>query len=163
MDINKVSKILKIVAGVISVIGVFFLVRIIMIGDETLETDVDKQSIISWFVSFSTFLLIGVTVVTLLLSIRNLFKHPKALKKTMMSLGILLVLLVIMYFTASGDEIKDTFGDIIPIKDMSGKILVGSEAASVSKWVSALINFTGLLGITGLVIIGYGFVKGLFK
>jgi len=159
----NIHKIVKIFAAVVSLIAVFLLVRIIMIGDEALESDVSKQGIIDFFVYFARYLLIAVAIVTVVLSIMNLLKHPKALKKTLIGVGVLLVLLAVTYFMASSEEVKDAFGEIVPIKNSKGIILSGDEAASVSKWVSALINFTGILGFLGILAIGSGFVKSLVK
>ena len=154
MDNNKLSKILTIVAGAISLIGVFFMVRIIMVGDDTLKSDPAAQgSIVSPFVTFAIIVLIAVTVVTIVLSLRNLVKNPQSLKKSLMGIGVLGVVLLLTYFTASDGAILDSFGDVV--KD--------GEAGNVSQWVSALINFTGLLGAAGLAIIGFGIVKNIKK
>ncbi len=162
MDNNK-SKILTIVAAIISLIGVFFMVRIIMVGDEVIKTDVDAQSIVSGFVSFAVFLLIVVTLVTVVLSIVNLVKNPQNLKKTLLGLGILVALLLVTYFTASDELATGALGEAIEVKNISGDILTGDEAKSVTKWVSGLITFTGILGAAGLGIIGFGLVKNLAK
>ena len=164
MDNNKLSKILTLVAGVISLIGVFFMVRIIMVGDETLKSDAAAQgSVISPFVTFALIVLVAVAIVTVVLSVLNLAKNPQNLKKSLISVAILLVLLAVTYFTASGELATDAFGEVIEIKDTSGKILTGAEAASVTKWVGGLITFTGVLGAAGLAIIGFGLVKNLTK
>jgi uncharacterized membrane protein len=162
MDNNK-SKILTIIAGVISLIGVFFMVRIIMVGDDAIESDVANQGIISGFVYFAVALLIVVTLVTLVLSIGNLVKNPQNLKKTLIGLGILVALLAITHFTASDALATDAFGEAVEIKNTSGDILVGDEAKSITKWVAGLITFTGLLGAAGLGVIGFGIIKNLAK
>ena len=161
---SKKSKILTIITAIIGLIGVFFLLRIIMVGDEAVETSADVQSgIVDPFITFSYVLLIITTIITLLLSVVNLIKHPQALKKTLMGVGVLIILLVVSYFMASGDPVTNSGGDIIEIKDSMGKILTGDEAASISKWVSALITFSAILGTIGLGTIGAGFVKSLIK
>ncbi len=51
---SKISKILSIVTGVISLIGVFFLIRIIMVGDDPISESADLQnSIISPYITFA--------------------------------------------------------------------------------------------------------------
>ncbi len=161
---NKKQKILTIVAGIIGLIGAFFMVRIIMVGDETLKADAAAQgSVISPFVSFAIALLVIVTVITLALSVWNLVKNPQNLKKTLLGLGILVGLLLLTHFTASDELATDSFGDAVVMKDTSGKILVGEEAKSVTQWVSGLITFTALLGAAGLIIIGGGMVKNSLK
>jgi len=84
-------------------------------------------------------------------SIGNLIKHPKALKKSLLGIAVMLVLFALAYFTSSGEAVTDGFG----------KVLKGGEAGNVSHWVSALINFTGILGFVGIVAIGLGVFKSL--
>lgn len=162
MDNNK-SKILTIIAGVISLIGVFFMIRIIMVGDEAIESDVASQGIVSGFVYFAVALLVIVTLVTVVLSVANLVKNPDNLKKTLLGLGILVALLLITHFTASDQLATDALGDPVVIKNTSGDILTGEEAKSITQWVAGLITFTGVLGAAGLIVIGLGIVKNLTK
>ncbi len=151
---SKKSKILTIITAIIGLIGVFFLIRIIMVGDEAVETSADVQSgIVDPFITFSYVLLIITTIITLLLSVVNLIKNPQALKKTLMSLAVLGVLLIISYFMASDAAVTDGVG----------KVLKDGAAGATSKWVSALINFSAILGVIGLGAIGAGFVKSLVK
>ncbi len=164
MDNNKLSKILTIVAAIISLIGAFFMVRIIMVGDDTLKIDEAAQnSIIGPFVGFAIFILVLVAATAIILSIAGLVKNPQNLKKTLIGVGILVALLLVTHFTASDDLATGALGEVIEIKDTSGKILTGEEAKSVTKWVSGLITFTGILGAAGLGIIGFGIVKNLVK
>jgi len=162
MDNNK-SKILTIIAGVISLIGVFFMIRIIMVGDDAIESDVASQGIVSGFVYFAVALLIIVTLVTVVLSVANLVKNPDNLKKTLLGLGILVALLLITHFTASDQLATDALGDPVVIKNTSGDIITGEEAKSITQWVAGLITFTGVLGAAGLIAIGSGIVKNLTK
>ncbi|MGB5364271.1 MAG: hypothetical protein WBN17_13305 [Aureibaculum sp.] len=148
------SKILTIVASVIGVIGVFFLVRVIMAGDDAIESSLDLQSsIVDPFIMFARFLLIATAVLTLAISAVNLVKHPDALKKALTGIVVLGVLLAIAYFMASDDAVTNSVG----------KVIKDGEAGPVSKWVSALINFTGILGLLGLLAIAGGFFKSLIK
>ncbi len=151
---NKKSKILTIITGIIGLIGVFFIIRVIMVGDDAIKTSGDVQSaVVDPFISFSYVLLIITAAITILLSIINLIKYPQALKKALMGIAVLGVLLAISYFTASGEAVTDAVG----------KVLKDGAAGATSKWVSALINFTGILGLVGLISIGAGFVKSLVK
>jgi len=162
MDNNK-SKILTIIAAVISLIGVFFMVRIIMVGDEAIETDVANQGIVSGFVYFAVALLIIATLITVVLSVGNLVKNPQNLKKTLLGLGVLIVLLLVTHFTASDELATDAIGQPVVLKNISGDIVSGDEAKSVTKWVAGLITFTGILGAVGLGAIGFGIVKNISK
>ncbi len=144
-------KIFKYVAAAVGIIGIIFLVRMMMVGGDAIESDPNKQGVANAFVMFAFWLLVIVTAITVVLSILNLVKNPQNLKKTLMGLAALGVLLAISYFMSSGDEVLDSFGKIVP----------GGEAGSTSKWVGTLITFTGILGAIGLVTIALGFLKKL--
>jgi len=139
------SKILNIIVAVFGVIGVILFIRVIMAGDDTAAID----SAADTFVYYGTFLLIITAIIAFVLSMINLVKNPAALKKTLLGVGILAVLLIISYVIASDAAVTDSFG----------KIIKNGEAGKVSKWVGALINFTGVLGLVGLLTVGWGFVK----
>ena len=143
------SKILTIVTAVLGVIGIFFFIRVLMAGDDTTAIDSSAGA----FVGYGYYLLIIAAIVAVLMSVINLIRNPKALKKSLFGILILGVLLAISYFTANGDAVTDTFG----------KVIKGGEAGEVSKWISALITFTFILGTISLIAIVAGFVKSLIK
>ena len=151
---NKLSGILTIVSGLIGVITFYFFIRIVMVGDDTLETDAALQaSIVSPFISFAKIVLIATLAITIIFSILNLVKHPDVLKRSLLGVGVMAVILVIAYSVA-GDGV---------VTDGVGKILPDGEAGSISKWVSTLINYSFILGGIGLAMVGVDFVKGLVK
>lgn len=151
---DKKSKILTYVTGLIGLIGFYFFIRIVMEGDDAIKEDGALQaSILSPFISFSIFLLIATAVISLVFSVLNLTKHPDVLKRTMMGVAAMAVLLVVAYVFASGDAVTDALG----------KVIKDGEAGSVSKWVSALINYSFILGAIGLVFFLFDFVKSLVK
>jgi glucan phosphoethanolaminetransferase (alkaline phosphatase superfamily) len=151
---SKFSKILKLVTGLIGLIGFYYFIRIMMIGDDVLETDAELQgSVLSPFVSFATYLLIATAVIAVVFSMINLFKHPQVLKRSLLGVGILAIILVIAYVGASDAAVTNSMGDIL--KD--------GEAGTVSKWVSTLINFSFYLGAIGLVFFFLDFAKSLVK
>lgn len=158
------SKIVTIIAAVLGLIGVFFLIRIIMAGDDAIETSADLQgSIVDPLIGFAKYLLIATAVIAILFSILNIVKHPESLKKTLITFGIFIGLFLIAYFTASDELATDAQGKAVEIKDLSDKVLTGDAAHSITKRVTGLINFTGILGLIGLLSIGWGFVKSLGK
>ena len=151
---KKFSKILTLVTGLIGLIAFYFFVRILMVGDDVLETDADAQaSIISPFISFANFVLIATGVIAVVFSLVNLVKHPQVLKRSLIGVGAMLVLLLLAYITASDAAVTDTVG----------RILEGGEAGSVSKWVSTGINFSAILGAVGLAFFLFDFTKSLAK
>ena len=154
MSNNKLSKILTIVAAVIGIVGAFFLIRIMSAGSDEVQNSAELQnSIVSPFIFFTQVVLFIAAAAAIIFSVLNLVKHPQALKKSLMMLAVMGVILAIAYFTASDAAVTD----------ITGKIIKNGEAGSTSKWVSAMINFTGLLGLGGLVLVGTGIVRGMLK
>lgn len=154
MDNNKLSRILTIVAAAIGLLGFFFLIRIMMAGSDEVQNSADLQnSIVSPFITFTQVILFVAAAAAIIFSILNLLKHPQALKKTLIMLVGLGVILLIAYFTASDAAVTD----------ITGNIIKNGEAGSTSKWVSAMINFTGFLGLGGLILVGLGIVRGMLK
>lgn len=151
MNIN-LSKILSIVTGVIGIIAIYFLTRIIMEGDETVSANLDIQnSIVSPFIGFAQIILIITAILAVGFSLWNLARHPKMLKKTLLSIAALGALLVIAYVMASDAAVYD----------VSGNVLEGGEQGSTSKWVSTGIWYTVILGAVGLGFFLWDFVKSL--
>lgn len=149
---DKLSKILSIVTGIIGFIAIYFLIRIIMEGDDTVAESVDLQnSLVDPYINFAKAVFYITTIVALVFSLLNLVKYPKLLKKTLVSLAALGVLLAIAYAMA------DDGATLNP----SGIILEDGEAGATSKWVSTGIWFSLILGGLGLLIIFSGFVKSL--
>lgn len=154
MDNKKISKILTIVAAVIGVVALIFLIRIIMAGEDAIKSSADLQSsIIDPFITFTKIVLFIAAAATVIFSIINLVKNPKALKKSLLMIAVLVVLLLIAYLPAS---------DAV-VTNVTGNVIEESKNPSVSKWVSGLISFTGYLGLVGLVVIVWGIVKGALK
>ena len=147
---SKVSKILSLVSGLIGLIAIYFLARIIMEGDDAVKESLDLQnSLVSPFVSFAKVILIITTVITVVFSLWNLVRHPKLLKKTLVSIAALAVLLLIAYMMATDEATLN----------MSGNIIKDGEAGSTSKWVSTGIWYSMILGAIGLRILLMGFCK----
>ena len=149
---SKVSKILSLISGLIGLIAIYFLVRIIMEGDDAVKESLDLQnSLVSPFVSFAKVILIITTVIAVVFSLWNLVRQPKLLKKTLISLAGLGFLLFISYVMASDAAVTNASGNII--KD--------GEAGSTSKWVSTGIWYSMILGGIGLAFFLWDFVKSL--
>lgn len=150
---SKIAKILSLVTGLIGLIAIYFLVRIIMEGDDAVKESLDLQnSLVSPFVSFAKVILIITAVIAIVFSVWNLVRQPKLLKKTLISLAALAVLLMFAYAMASDAAVTNASGNII--KD--------GEAGSTSKWVSTGIWYSMILGGIGLGFFLWDFVKSLF-
>ena len=149
---SNISKILSLVSGLIGLIAIYFLVRIIMAGDDAVKESLDLQnSLVSPFVSFARIILIITAILAIVFSIWNMVRQPKMLKKTLLSIGVLVVLLVIAYVMASDAAVTNAAGTVI--KD--------GEAGSTSKWVSTGIWYSMILGGIGLAFFLWDFVKSL--
>ena len=149
---SKVSKILSLVSGFIGLVAIYFLTRIIMEGDDAVKESLELQnSLVSPFVSFAKVILIITTIIAVVFSLWNLIKHPKLLKKTLASVGILAVLLIFAYMISSDAAVTN----------ISGNIIKDGEAGSTSKWVSTGISYSMVLGGIGLGFFLWDFVKSL--
>ena len=155
MKDNKFSKIITYIVTAIAVVGIILLVRVLIAGEDAVENDVAVQnSVVSPLVSFSQYLLYGVVIVTLVLSLVGLFKNPENLKKTLLGLAALGVLFVVAYFMADSDVVIDN----------ANNILEGGEAgSSINQFTGAGIWFSIILGGIGLFFFVYDLVKGLIK
>jgi hypothetical protein len=100
----NIQKIIKIGALVIGLIAVFFLVRIITIGDEAIEADVANQGILSSFITLALIVLAIATISAVVFSLVNLVSNPDKLKKSLISLGVFAVILILGYVMSSGEE-----------------------------------------------------------
>jgi hypothetical protein len=155
MKDNKFSKIITYIVTAIAVVGIILLVRVLMAGEDAVENDVAVQnSVVSPLVSFSLYLLVGVIIVTLGLSLWGLFKNPENLKKTSLGLAALGVLFVVAYFMADSNVVIDN----------ANNILEGGEAgSSINQFTGAGIWFSIILGGIGLFFFVVDLVKGLIK
>lgn len=151
---DKKSKILSYVTGFLGLIGLYFFVRIMMVGDTVLLEDADAQnSVLSPFITYSIFLLIATSLIAVVFSLINLTKNTEVLKRTLLGVAAMAILLVIAYVFASDAATTDGMGNVI----------LDGEAGSVSKWVSTLINYSFILGAIGLGFFLFDFVKSLVK
>ena len=149
---SKLSKILSIVTGLIGLIALYFLMMIIMEGDDAVKESVDLQnSLVSPYISFAKIVLYITAILAVGFSILNLIKNPQMLKKSLISLVGLGVLLGIAYGMAD-DGVTYT---------AAGMVVKDGEAGAISKWVSTGIWYSVILGAVGLLIIFAGFVKSL--
>jgi len=151
---DKKSKILSYVTGFLGLIGLYFFVRIMMVGDSVLLEDADAQnSVLSPFITYSIFLLIATSLIAVVFSLINLTKNTEVLKRTMLGVAAMVILLVIAYVFASDAATTDGMG----------KVILDGEAGTVSKWVSTLINYSFILGAIGLGFFLFDFVRSLVK
>lgn len=132
-------KILRIAAAVLALIGVVFLVMILS----------DNTGVISTYLSVA-YITLGLAIVfTLLFSVLQLLKNPEALKKTLISLGMFLAVVLISFFISSGEAVEKAGVEVI--------------SAYGSKWVGAGLNTFYILSLTAIGLMIYSGVKKLIN
>lgn len=128
-------KFLKIIAIILSLIGVVFFVSILVKGSDAVTATGDG---VSGFLSISYVTLIITIAVTLLFSVISVLKNPEILKKTLISLGLFLAVILISYVLSSGEAIEKDGVQII--------------SASGDRWVGAGLIAFYILGATALLL-----------
>lgn len=130
---NKIVNILKIIFGVI---GAILFVRILNAGDEAIEADAAMQtSLLNPFMWVSYIILAITILIVLFFSIKEIFTGN--VKKTLLSLGGFVLIIVISYAVSSGVE--------TPMRD--GEVL----SESGSRWVSAGLTMFYILAALAIV------------
>lgn len=99
-------KILKIVAAILSLLGIIFLVRIIAKGDEQIKAaalngDTAIVDPMAW-VTYAIFIITLAFVLFFVL--KNLFTDTGSLKNTLIGIGAFVAVLVIAYVVSSGSD-----------------------------------------------------------
>ena len=143
MTIYKVLKYLAIFIGVISAV---LLARVLMAGDEAITDSPDVQaSVVDPFLWVSYIVLFIVIALVLFYVIKGLFSGN--IKKTLISVGVFVLILAISYALAGNDIIYDR-NDVAMISE------------SGSKWVGAgLIAFYILGAFAILAMLFSGVTK----
>ena len=78
----------------------------------------------------------------------------KNLKKTLLGLGVMVVLLIVSYL----------LGDSEPVLNAQGKVLEGGELGAASnQWVGSLIWYSTILVLIGGIYFVVDLAKGLIK
>lgn len=145
----KLENILKIVILVVAIISGYFFVRILMAGDDAIETNPDLQnSLISPFLVVAYIILAFTLITAVIFSVMNLLKKPAVLKRSLIGIGAFLAIVIVSYLLATGET--TTLAD--------GQTL----SESGTKWVSAgLTTFYFLIVIAVGLILATGIRKAL--
>ena len=143
-----IYKILKYLALAIGVISAILLVRVLMAGDDTITDSPDVQaSVVDPFLWVSYIVLGIVIALVLIYVLKGLFRGN--IKKTLISIGVFLLIVVLAYVLADDNIIYDR-NDVAQI------------SASGSKWVGAgLITFyiLGAFAILAMLFSGVTKIK----
>ncbi|MDO6812792.1 hypothetical protein [Tenacibaculum soleae] len=142
------NKILTLLTAAISLIGAALFVNVVRIDKENVEAVSDA---VSPLVTYSYYLLIGIVIVAVVISLLSMFKNPAALKKTVLGVAALGVIFAVCYMLSSN-------GNVI---GADGAELVGE--GSISKWVGTGISFSMTLGAVASVFFVVDLLKGIVK
>jgi hypothetical protein len=141
-------KILKYLALVIGVIGLILWGRVLMAGDEAIETSADVQaSVVTPFLYVAYFIFALIVLLVAVYVIKGLFAGD--IKKKLLSVGVFILIVVVAYLVSGGSEMTMTDGEVI--------------SANTVHWVGAgLITFY-ILAITAILLMVISGVKKLIK
>ncbi|MFP4844238.1 hypothetical protein [Winogradskyella sp. PE311] len=140
-------KILKIVALVLSVLGIVFLGRIIAEGDEEIKAAalagdtaiVDPIAIIAYVILGLVLLFVVVFV------LKNLFTNTSGLKNTLIGIGAFAAVLIISYIASGGDTREYKLQDGIATEAQSHMVGAGLTAFYILIIVAAVaMIFSGV-------------------
>ena len=138
----NLQNIIKIVSGLLGVLGAVLLIRIMSLGDDQIKMDASMgdYSSISPLINLALFILSIAVVVTLIFSIITLASDSKKLKKSLIASGLFLLIIAISYGVSEGVE--------TPMKDdkilsASGSRLVGTGI--VSFYILTVIAFGSMM------------------
>lgn len=139
-------KILKIIALILALIGIVFLAIILVKGDDVVR--VTGEGLDGYM--YIAYIMFAITLaITLLFSITQIFMHKEALKKTLLSTGLFLFILIVSYVLASGEAV---------IKD---GVEIVSESGS--KWVDTGLRMFYILAIFAIGTMVYSGIRKLIK
>lgn len=122
-------KLVKIAAIILSVLSVIFL------GLLMANSDAEDNSWVSPLIYISYFILAACIAVVLIFVLKNLFSNKDNLKRTLISVGLFLGVVLISYILADSSEVT-----------ANGEVF----SSSTSKWVSTGLNVFYILGLAAI-------------
>ena len=145
------QKIVKIVAGLLGVLGVVFLFRIIAAGDEEIKmaASMGDFGTVSPLISIAQLILVVSVAATVIFSLITLFGDTVKLKKALISVGFLVVVVGLAYALSTGVE--------TPLKD--GEVL----SASGARWVETGIRVFYSLAAIAIGAMAFSGVKSIIN
>ena len=145
------QNIIKIISGILGVLGAIFLLRIMSTGDDQIKMDASLGdfSIVTPLIMLAIFILSIAVLVTIIFSLISLAANKNKLKKSLLMLGIFILVIAISYGISDGVE--------TPLKD--GEIL----SANGSRWVGTGIRVFYILTVVAFVSMIFSSVKKLIS
>ena len=141
-------KILKYLALVIGVLGLILWGRVLMAGDEAIESSADLQaSVVTPFLIVAYIIFALIVLLVLVFVIKGLFTGD--IKKTLLSFVSFLMIVVIAYLVTSGTEMTMSDGEVF--------------SANTTHWVGAGLVTFYILAATAILLMVVSGVKKLIK
>lgn len=145
MTIYKVFKYIAILIGVISL---YYMVRVLVAGNQSIMDSGDLQSsLISPFLYVGYIVLILAALIALIFAIKGLFEGD--VKETLVSIGSIAVVVLISYLVTSGEPYQMTDGTVL--------------SEGIVHWISAGFVIFYILGILAIGSMLYGGIRKLTK
>ena len=141
-------KILKYLALVIGVVGLILWGRVLMAGDDAIESSANVQaSVVTPFLIVAYIIFAIVVLIVAFYVIKGLFTGD--IKKTLMSIGAFILIVIVAYLATDGTQTVMSDGEVI--------------SASTNHWVGAgLVTFYILACVAILLMVVSG-VRKLIK
>tara|TARA_B100000780_G_scaffold46486_1_gene28932 strand:+ start:906 stop:1355 length:450 start_codon:yes stop_codon:yes gene_type:complete len=129
----NIQTIVKIISAVFGLLGVIFLFRIIGAGDEEIKmaASMGDYGVVTPLVSIAIAILLITVAITVVFSLLNLASSSQKLKKSLLFIGLFIIVVVAAFAASSGVE--------TPLKD--GEML----SSNGSRWVEAGIRMFYIL------------------
>jgi len=139
-------KIFKIIAIILALLGVVFMALILIKGNEVVKAT--GEGLDGYM--YIAYIILGITLLlTIIFSITQLFTHKEALKKTLISVGLFVLIIAISYFLASGEAVSK-----------AGEEVVSARGA---KWVDTGLRVFYILAFIAIGSMIYSGVRKLIK
>ncbi|MFK8044711.1 MAG: hypothetical protein AB8B72_04410 [Crocinitomicaceae bacterium] len=123
-------KILKIVAAVISLVGIISLVRIISEGDDAIDAAaLAGDTAIVEPMAWAAYIMLGLVLAFVIFFVlKNLFTNTSGLKNTLIGVGAFAALLIIAYVVSGGDTTDYRLQDGVATEGQSTMVGAGLVA-----------------------------------
>ncbi|MBU2927893.1 hypothetical protein [Winogradskyella psychrotolerans] len=146
-------KILKIVAAIISVLGIIFLGRILAEGDDEIKAAaLAGDTAIVDPIAITAYIILGLVLVFVVVFVlKNLFTNTAGLKNTLIGVGAFAAVLIISYVLSGGDTMQYKLQDGVATDGQS--TLVGA----------GLVAFYILLAVAAITMLFSGVKKVISK
>ncbi len=143
----NLHKILKIVAAIISLLGIVSLVRIISEGDDAIDAAaLAGDTAIVEPMAWAAYIMLGLVLAfVIFFVVKNLFTHTEGLKNTLIGVGAFAAVLIIAYLVSGGDTMQYKLQDGVATDGQSTMVGAGLVAFYLLLAVAAgAMTFSGV-------------------